>query len=40
MRMVDLAVKTFYKEEIDKLIEEVKDIDLLDLVYRMLLSEV
>lgn len=38
--MVDLAVKTFYKEEIDKLIEEVKDIDLLDLVYRMLLSEV
>jgi hypothetical protein len=34
-----LVPKEFYIEEIGKLAAEVKDTDLLDLVYRMLLSE-
>jgi hypothetical protein len=34
-----LVPKEFYIEEIGKLVEMVKDTDLLDLVYRMLLSE-
>lgn len=37
-KMDDLAKKKFYQEEIDKLIEGVKDIDLLDLVYKILSS--
>jgi hypothetical protein len=35
----DVVAKEFYKAVIGKLVEEVKDTDLLDLVYRMLLSE-
>ena len=33
-------VKEFYKEGIEKLIEATDDIDLLDLVYKILLAEV
>jgi hypothetical protein len=37
--MDDYGGRVFYIEEIGKLVEMVKDTDLLDLVYRMLLSE-
>lgn len=35
--MDDYDVKEFYKAEIEKLVEAANDIDLLDLVYKMLL---
>ena len=35
--MDDFDIKAFYKVEIEKLIEAANDIDLLDLVYKMLL---
>ena len=37
MHMDDYDGREFYKMEIDKLIEATNDIDLLDLVYKMLL---
>lgn len=37
--MDDYDIKAFYKEEIAKLIEVTEDIDLLDLVYKILLAE-
>ena len=37
--MDGLDLTAFYIEEINKLVEKVKDTDLLDLVYRLLLSE-
>ena len=37
--METLASKSFYKREIDKLIDETNDTDVLDLIYNILLAE-
>ena len=39
-KMDDSETRAFYKAEIDKLIDQAKDIDVLDLVYKILLSGV
>ena len=38
--MDDYDIKAFYKEEIEKLIDQTTDTNVLDLVYKILLSEV
>jgi hypothetical protein len=38
--MDDQALKIFYKVEIGKLIDETEDIDLLDLVYKIMLETI
>ena len=38
--MDDNEMRTFYKAEIDKLIDQARDVDVLDLVYKILLTSV
>ena len=38
--MDDQALKIFYKEEIGKLIEAIGDVDILDLVYRIMVETI
>ena len=37
---MDDTMREFYKAEIDKLIDQAKDVNVLDLVYKLLLLEV
>lgn len=39
-KMDDNEMRTFYKAEIDKLIDQARDVDVLDLVYKILLTSV